>query len=176
MLTATPFFSPARRLFLRRRKKSRRVCEVRNFAYFCNSNTPKKEHQSRLLVAKMVAKDFRPTNFLRGKRLKIGVKILSLPSTHRTGESTTKQSAINQQLTAFYHPRIHFPATKPEEDKGSCPERRLLATIGRQAHPSNLPSRKTNACRKARQTDNIHSLQTDRAPTQSTRKRQLSPH
>ena len=124
----------------------------------------------------MVAKDFRPTNFLRGKRLKIGVKILSLPSTHRTGEPTTKQSAINQQLTSFYHPRIHFPATKPEEDKGSCPERRLLATIGRQAHPSNLPSRKTNACRKARQTDNIHSLQTDRAPTQSTRKRQLSPH
>lgn len=112
----------------------------------------------------MVAKDFRPTNFLRGKRLKTGVKILSLPSTHRTGEPTTKQSAINQQLTAFYHPRIHFPATKPEEDKGSCPERRLLATIGRQAHPSNLPSRKTNACRKARQTDNIHSLQTDRAP------------
>lgn len=176
MLTATPFFSPARRLFLRRRKKRRRVCEVRNFAYFCNSNTPKKEHQSRLSVAKWVAKNFRTAIFLRGNRLKINNKILSLPSTHRTGEPRTKQSAINQQLTAFYHPRIHFPATKPEEDKGSCPERRLLATIGRQAHPSNLPSRKTNACRKARQTDNIHSLQTDRAPTQSTRKRQLSPH
>nr|WP_122120185.1 hypothetical protein [Alistipes megaguti] len=41
------------------------------------ATTPNQEHQSRLLVAKMVAKDLRPTNFLRGKRLKIGVKILS---------------------------------------------------------------------------------------------------
>lgn len=73
-----PFSAPHVDFFLRRRKKSRRVCEVRNFAYFCNSNTPKKEHQSRLSVAKLVAKNFRTAIFLRGNRLKINNKILSL--------------------------------------------------------------------------------------------------
>ena len=58
--------------------------------------TPNQEHQSRLLVAKMVAKDFRPTNFLRGKRLKIIVKILSL----RISSTDISYFTLTQRLQA----------------------------------------------------------------------------
>lgn len=75
-------FQPRTSTFFAPMKERRRVCEVRNFAYFCNSNTQKKEHQSRLSVAKLVAKNFRTAIFLRGNRLKINNKILSLRKAH----------------------------------------------------------------------------------------------
>ena len=47
-------------------------------------------------MAKMVAKDFRPTNFLRGKRLKIIVKILSL----RISSTDISYFTLTQRLQA----------------------------------------------------------------------------
>ena len=56
--------------------------------------TTNQEHQSRLLVAKMVAKDFRPTNFLRGKRLKNSVKILSLRKAHMLKKASKSRLSV----------------------------------------------------------------------------------